>query len=60
MTTSTFTEGQRVYDPQRQEYGSYVRPTGFQGKSMVKFPHNVFSLVITAQLVAADKVEESS
>jgi hypothetical protein len=60
MTTPTFTAGQRVYHRQRREYGIYVQQDWVATESIVNFNEDDdWCRVTTAQLVAADQVEEN-
>lgn len=60
MITPTFTEGQRVYHRQRQQFGTYVQQDWVSTESIVDFGDEDGQLrVTTAQLVPADEVEEN-
>lgn len=69
MRESTFTAGQRVYHRQLKQFGRFVEPSWTSGESIVAFPREHVPgfpdedeelRVTTAQLVAADEIEESA
>lgn len=65
MSDPTFTAGQRVYHRQRKQFGTFLKPSWTTGESLVDFddpadPDFADALrVTTAQLVAADEIEEN-
>lgn len=65
---ATFRPGQRVYHRQLKKFGRYIEDSWTSGESIVAFPMDPVPglpdedeelRVTTAQLVAADEVEEN-
>jgi len=61
MSDPTFAEGQRVYHRQFKWYGAYAgRDDLDRATSHVEFDNGEERRVTTAQLVAADEIEENN
>lgn len=59
MSDPAFTEGQRVFHRGRKQFGIYVKQDWHSDESVVVFPDDDCCRVTTAQLVAADEIEEN-